>query len=237
MAETYPAPPEILERVERIANAYHPHLRDARLKIGVREKTPTIMHALTWGEVDTPNNDAEARAFDFSIWFALDAWATLDNTQRDALVDHELSHCIWDDEGKPKLNGHEIEEFNGVLERYGLWWPDVLITPAAILKMAETGQKGATMPEYVTEHNMGSFGGGNHGSSGAGNHGSSGAGNHGSSGAYGSPLDALVEHALMIRAKLREGGFSEIETGRISDTYLRHWLATISEGNHGSSGA
>jgi hypothetical protein len=49
--------------------------------------------------------------------------------------------------------------------------------------------------------------------------------------------DALIEKLRLLREKLRAGGFSEIETGRLSDTFLRQWASVISEGNHGSTGA
>lgn len=52
-----------------------------------------------------------------------------------------------------------------------------------------------------------------------------------------SPEDALIEKLRMLREKLRAGGFSEVETGRLSDTFLRHWSTAILEGSHGSSGA
>lgn len=52
-----------------------------------------------------------------------------------------------------------------------------------------------------------------------------------------SPEDALIEKLRMLRDKLRAGGFSEIETGRLTDRFLSNWMGVISEGNHGSTGA
>jgi hypothetical protein len=49
--------------------------------------------------------------------------------QQQALVDHELMHCEpqLDDGGNWKLviRGHDLEEFNAIVERHGLWQPDV----------------------------------------------------------------------------------------------------------------
>lgn len=52
---------------------------------------------------------------------------------------------------------------------------------------------------------------------------------------YMTPEDALIAKLRNLRGKLQEAGFSEVETGRIADTFLRHWSAAIMEG--GSSGS
>ncbi|SDU42295.1 putative metallopeptidase [Jiangella alkaliphila] len=58
-------------------------------------------------------------------------WELLNEKQRVALVDHELCHfeVIEDDEvdGGRRLatRGHDLEEFTAVVERHGLWRPEV----------------------------------------------------------------------------------------------------------------
>lgn len=53
-------------------------------------------------------------------------WAALNDRERPALVDHELSHCGWepDDTGimKPVVVPHDVEEFTDVVARHGLWY-------------------------------------------------------------------------------------------------------------------
>lgn len=65
----------------------------------------------------------------FLIEISHEAWLTISDTQRVALVDHELSHCAFefDDDGLPKLamRHHDVEEFIGVVNRHGLWKADV----------------------------------------------------------------------------------------------------------------
>jgi hypothetical protein len=67
----------------------------------------------------------------FLMEISHDEWhARLDDSQKIALVDHELSHCAisYDDEtGEPVLStrGHDVEEFVGVISRNGLWKDDV----------------------------------------------------------------------------------------------------------------
>ena len=64
---------------------------------------------------------------DFVIDFNWTAWQALTSVQRVALVDHELHHCATDGETlKPILIEHDIEEFGTIIERWGLWKPDLV---------------------------------------------------------------------------------------------------------------
>lgn len=67
----------------------------------------------------------------FCVQIAHQVWQALTGAQRVALVDHELSHlyvAIPDDpeqDRKLVLLGHDLEEFAAVVERHGLWRPDL----------------------------------------------------------------------------------------------------------------
>lgn len=66
----------------------------------------------------------------FLILVDENAWADMSKANKKALVDHELCHCIVevDDETgeiKPSIVGHDLEEFNCIVARYGLWKTDV----------------------------------------------------------------------------------------------------------------
>jgi hypothetical protein len=71
---------------------------------------------------------------DFVILIDRNIWSGLDDDAKFALVDHELSHCFYatlDDgetqkfhqDGSPwwAIRGHDVEDFEGVVERNGLW--------------------------------------------------------------------------------------------------------------------
>ena len=74
---------------------------------------------------------------DFIMILDAEWWTQATPLQREALVFHELLHADhmldkegeprFDDEGNPiwGLRGHDIEEFNDVVERYGAWSPDI----------------------------------------------------------------------------------------------------------------
>jgi predicted LPLAT superfamily acyltransferase len=91
---------------------------------------------LALGGIDEPEPDEPPTPF-FVIEIAFDAWEILEKEQRVALVDHELCHCMMDeDSGKLIMHPHDLEEFNAVVRRHGLWQPDV-VTFARTLREAE----------------------------------------------------------------------------------------------------
>lgn len=70
----------------------------------------------------------------FVIEIAADMWGTddelgnrlgLSDAQCVALVDHEFCHCQVNAAGVPVLVHHDVEEFGQVVERHGLWKPDL----------------------------------------------------------------------------------------------------------------
>lgn len=155
-----PAPAELSDRIQRLVAAYHPHLVNARIEVQVRDTAKVDDSSVTIGEVDTADNDGEKRQFDFTIWFALDTWQTMSEWQRDALCDHELSHCAWDEKGEPLLVAHDIEEFNAVIARWGLWWHNADATLAALQMMpAPVGPEGVTEMAQAYQRPMPSGGG------------------------------------------------------------------------------
>lgn len=74
---------------------------------------------------------------DFIMTLDATWWQQATALQREALVFHELLHAVHasDKEGAPKFTeegnpvwgivGHDLEEFNAVVERYGAWLPDI----------------------------------------------------------------------------------------------------------------
>lgn len=119
----------------------HADLRRVRIEYVFIDKAPKSKGSIVWGRArkltglaaffaverrDRPPVFRAPAPF-FVIEISHDIWQDLDDRQRRALVDHELSHCTVDidDEGVVVLGmiGHGIEEFAGVVERNGLWSP------------------------------------------------------------------------------------------------------------------
>lgn len=67
---------------------------------------------------------------DFLIEIAEDLWGELEREEQDALLDHELAHCDYREtkqgDRRPRLRGHDVEEFSEVLRRRGAWKPELL---------------------------------------------------------------------------------------------------------------
>lgn len=134
--------------VERIANElipqHHPHLADVEIRFLYVDPPAKSKGAIVWGKASIlsgrgayllalPNMDDESRheardGADYSM-FVIEIseliWTHLEERERRALVDHELSHC-WageNEQGAYKLaiRGHDVEEFRDVVARHGMW--------------------------------------------------------------------------------------------------------------------
>jgi hypothetical protein len=78
------------------------------------------------------------------------AWETLEEDQRAALMFHELCHLRakrTEGEWRFSLVGHDLEEFNAVVQRFGVWMPNI----HKFIESCRSGQKslfGITDVEY-----------------------------------------------------------------------------------------
>lgn len=114
----------VLELAERLIERYHEHLKDARIAIIMRSEAPVAGGQVTYGKARKVSAEQQVHIpYDFIIWLANDRWVSfLSAAQREALLDHELSHCEWDGY-TASIRGHDVEEFNHIIERHGFWWP------------------------------------------------------------------------------------------------------------------
>lgn len=81
------------------------------------------------------------------VEIAHDVWSGLTVEQRVALVDHELSHF-----GPDGMRSHDVEEFRDVIERHGLWTPDLEAVAETIAQQElfpVAGVKGPTFEDQV----------------------------------------------------------------------------------------
>jgi len=155
-----------VERIaEKLIAQHHRHLADVPIRYLWRDKAATSKGRTVLGKArkvgglnahlvhlvrkDEPPDEVEF----FVVEIAADAWQTLTEPQRIALVDHELCHLGVDiperaDKDRTLvLRGHDLEEFTGVVERHGLWRPEIETFRAAAgaqltLEEAMTGPAG-----------------------------------------------------------------------------------------------
>lgn len=126
----YELSPELYENyVVRIVNNHRNDLANAKIVTMWRRGKWSSKQKDTWAAVKKVSRETAAmldRPADFLLTVNRDVWENLDESQRIALIDHELCHCRRGDDdkaGNPKweLIGHDIEEFYPILRRHGAW--------------------------------------------------------------------------------------------------------------------
>jgi hypothetical protein len=127
--------------VERYVKEFHKHLYAPRIACAwAFSWKPNADGQVTLGKCKRSSDiDRELIEFDFVILLNRDFWFRKEVTDemREALVDHELCHAAEaiDNDGMPKydtrgrrvfrIRKHDIEEFNAVVLRHGVWKRDL----------------------------------------------------------------------------------------------------------------
>lgn len=126
-----------------LVNVVHADLAGASIAYLFREKMKT-RDRVVWGKASKAGAKLEFFAdHDFVIEFNWSQWRHLSPMQRVALVDHELSHLGREEDEKGNrswvLVSHDIEEFKGIVERWGLWRPDLVVFSGAVVHAHQLG--------------------------------------------------------------------------------------------------
>ena len=129
MPEYSKAPEEVLTLAGELIEAYHDKLTGGAIGFIFREDIQMKGGKRVLGSA--AKVPAKVRPFvDLDFIITLDAlfYRSASPLQRRALIDHELCHLDYSEEGGadvPKLVGHDFEEFRVIILRYGLWTPDL----------------------------------------------------------------------------------------------------------------
>jgi hypothetical protein len=127
--------------MEKLIAAHHPQLKDAKIALAWRYgwKATTDGHT-TLGQAKKGSDlDREMHDHDFVIMLNFERWnsGAFSEAQMHALLDHELCHCeiSKDTNGEPKtdergrvvyrIRKHDVEEFQDVVARHGMWKGDL----------------------------------------------------------------------------------------------------------------
>jgi len=112
-----------------LVRAIHDDIKNAKLrvvyrkKLSDRDRTRLAQASRVGGKLNFFSG------LDLLIEVNWEEWKFLSDERKIALIDHELCHFSLeiDDEGKKKyvLLSHDIEEFRAIVDRWGLWKPDV----------------------------------------------------------------------------------------------------------------
>lgn len=144
MATEYRDAPEVRIIANKVIRDVHQHLHGVRIdyvfvaksdkdgpvpilskgkQVHGKAKKITGLNAFLAQNDDNP----EGEEF-FVIEISHYSWVYMTPEQRIALVDHELCHCIIEqseDGTMLTLRPHDVEEFTEIIQRHGLWQPDV----------------------------------------------------------------------------------------------------------------
>ena len=139
--------------LDELVSEYHDDLERARIALAwcTSWKSDVDGH-ITIGKCKRASDlDRELAAFDFVILLSQHFWTGnfTKPTQRRALLDHELCHAAvkYDEQGEPKTDAkgrtiyrtrkHDIEEFEAIVERHGLYKRDLERFALAIRRAAQ----------------------------------------------------------------------------------------------------
>lgn len=117
------AKPKVIEMARELVQAFHPSLLDARIGFLMRDPIPKRRNKLVYGDAALVSEKLKPlMPLDFIIWIAYDAVMAWPEERVRALIDHQLSHCIFDaTEMKAGLCDHDVEGFLSELQRWGAW--------------------------------------------------------------------------------------------------------------------
>lgn len=139
MPVTFQPAPAVERTAEKLIRNHHTNLTDVEIRYVFRSDTANKNGKPVMGTarkvtglnayLAQPAGDPDAEDF-FVIEISEPSWTVLDAKQREALVDHELCHCttIYDEDTdtvKLAIRAHDLEEFRVIVERHGLWQPDL----------------------------------------------------------------------------------------------------------------
>lgn len=162
MAKGYTPAPEVQAIADKLIDQYHDHLRRVRIEYVFVTELVKKGGKLIWGQarkvsglsawLATPEEERsdEPNPF-FVVEIILPMWNRLEERQRIALVDHELSHFSTDYNDKPLMIPHDLEEFTNVVRRHGLWRPEVEFFAEASRQFSLPGFDKVTMKVNDTE--------------------------------------------------------------------------------------
>ena len=128
MADYSEVPHYVLEIAKSVIKEHHPKLDEWGCRIGfVFQEKATKVGGKTKAASITKISPALHihLDLDYLVKIAEDVWEGLDSQQRRALIDHELCHILFGNNGWT-IKAHDIEEFKEIIDRYGLWRNDLM---------------------------------------------------------------------------------------------------------------
>jgi hypothetical protein len=137
----------------QIRKEYHEDIKDAKIALAYQKglKADVDGHVVLGKCIKASDLQRELVDWDFVILLNHEVWTATEFTKEKkmALLDHELCHAelALDKEGEPKVDAsgrkqyrirkHDIEEFQCIVSRHGLWKRDLERFGETIIKQAQ----------------------------------------------------------------------------------------------------
>lgn len=125
--EYFKADDEMVDLCREMVEKYHGRLGGATIAIICKDKASKSAGRTVLASASLVSKKMKPLLddnYDFIITIAYSAWNKLTDKQKAALIDHELCHCDWNDNGDPCMIGHDYEEFGQIIQRHGMWRED-----------------------------------------------------------------------------------------------------------------
>jgi predicted metallopeptidase len=135
--------------MKKLIAAYNPNAVEANVCLMFRSKCSKRGGKLVLGKTKKESDRAKLlHGFDYIIELGADAWQELSNSQREALLLHEVLHISAVENGDGSMDygieQHDTEEFRKVIEAFGLWTPDLEELAKTIEERAKKEDAGET---------------------------------------------------------------------------------------------
>jgi hypothetical protein len=120
-ADWQEADPSVLHTAEALIEEFHPMLEQARICFVFRKEGQKVKYQSVLGGVSkVPAKEQVVLEYDYMVWISKEDWEKITHAERRALIDHQLSH-MWRGDSGWTIVGHDVEEFQQVIERHGMW--------------------------------------------------------------------------------------------------------------------
>lgn len=119
--------PEVQELAARLIDNIHTHLAEARIKYLFRTGKWELKGRTRYGTAEKVSAKwNHLTGYDFVVTINRDIWFNNSKEIREAILDHELTHCARgedDKQGNPKwyIMPHTVEDFVNIIQRHGMW--------------------------------------------------------------------------------------------------------------------
>lgn len=110
-----------LELLQSIRERWHEHLDGYEIGLVFRDK-PQVKDARNCAATANKANPLVRHLVGWDGWIEVwdEAWSADSEDWKEYLLDHELSHFQVNSKGEFGIVGHDIEEFEAVLQRHGV---------------------------------------------------------------------------------------------------------------------